>query len=748
MLEQAGVRLGIGFSPYNQVFQELLSSTSQLINNVAGINVVLIRIEDFVRDSANEEVAFATIARVANELSEAFATFAACARAPTIVAIFPPSPSARRFRSGIDAANAQLNSQIQSLPGIIPLPTQDIDNESEDAKYDSVSDELAHVPFSPNYYASLALAIARKTHSALVPVHKVLVLDCDNTLWRGIVGEDGVDEVKITPGFAKLQNFAIKAHSEGALICLVSKNNERDVLEVFERRSDMLLTLDLIVAHRINWENKAQNIASLAQELSLGLDSFVFLDDNPVECAFVRTELPEVITLQVPAEAEMESFLANIWTFDKVTVTDEDQRRTQMYKEEAARQASEIRAVDIGEFVASLKVQVDIRPPSDAEWPRLAQLTQRTNQFNFTTKRRTQPELRAMADAGATILSVHVEDRFGDYGLVGLIVATIKEEQFYVDTFLLSCRVLGRGVEHTILRELGKVASDRDLSIVAIPLSPTSKNEPARAFIESVASQFYMSLGKNCIYLIPAVDATKIAHRPGFDPDAVIQASRRPTADMVSPKAPSAARSDRYTQLARQLTSGRAVNAAINFKALRPRNLPNEATPPTDEVERQMLALWEELLRLAGLGIDDDYFALGGTSLVAARLFAEITRQFGVKLPLTTILSSPTVRKLAQHIGVASADSGSLIRLKDGPSRNLFLIHDGDGETLLYANIAARLPADFAVFGVNPRKAQNVPLAHTQVEDMASYYIGQIRQRQPQRPLFAWRNVCRWRHCL
>ncbi len=734
MLEQAGLALDVHFSPYHQVFQELLSDNSLLINNAKGVNVVLIRIEDFIRDELNEDAALATIARTADELSLALASFAIRAKVPTILSILSSSPRANQFRSPLNAANAALTTHAKTLPGIILLSTQDLELVSTKDQFDNISDELAHIPFTRDHYASLAVAITRKTHAALVPAHKVLVLDCDNTLWRGVVGEDGVDGIEITPAFANLQNFAIKAHSQGALVCLVSKNSKRDVLDVFEHRSDMRLEIDHVVAHRINWGSKPQNIASLAKELNLGLESFVFMDDSPVECALVQSELPQVVTLQIPPEEEMDTFLSNLWTFDKIAVTDEDLRRTQLYKEDAARHAFESQAGDIGDFIASLNVNVDIQTPSDKEWPRLAQLTLRTNQFNFTTKRRTEPELRSMAAAGAAVLCVNVEDRFGDYGLVGLVVAQFQTDRLYVDTLLLSCRVLGRGVEHAILRELGDIAITRALSFVVIPFSSTSKNEPARAFIESVASQFRMPENENAHYLIPSKEATSITHRPGFDTDAVIEASR-PTDQRFSPESTPTARSNRYARLARKLTSGSAVNAANNFKAMQPRTLLGEALPPTNDVERRLVKLWEETLSISALGIDDDYFAIGGSSLAAASLFAEITRQFGVKLPLTTILSSPTVRTLAQTISAQNARAIlPIVELKAGSLRNLFLIHDGDGETLLYTNIARRLPHDIAVFGLNPEAMSNVPLAHTRIEDMASTYIERIREKQPQGP--------------
>jgi FkbH-like protein len=735
ILELAGLPLDVRCSPYHQVFQALLSDSSLLIDNAKGINIVLIRIEDFIRDELNEEAALATVTRTAEELSKALASFAIRAKVPTIVSVFPPSPRASQFRSALDAANAQLTSHITTLPGIILLPTQEIDRVSADDQFDNVSDELAHVPFTENHYASLALAIARKVHAALVPAHKVLVLDCDNTLWRGVVGEDGVDGIEVTPAFANLQNFAIKAHSQGALVCLVSKNSERDVLDVFEQRSDMLLKIDLVVAHRINWESKPQNIASLAKELNLGLESFVFMDDNPVECALMQAELLQVVTLQIPPEAQMESFLANVWTFDKIAVTDEDLRRTQMYKENAARVELEATATNIGDFIASLEVRVDIETPNDADWPRLAQLTQRTNQFNFTTQRRTELELRKLAAEGCPVLRINVQDRFGKYGLIGLVVAKIEADRLYVDTFLLSCRVLGRGVEHAILRSLGDMARSLRLSTVAIPFVATKKNEPARAFVESVAAQFRTQDKQNSLYLIPASGAMVVTHHPGFDPQAIIEASRSTDRTEPSQMTNMAGRSDRYTQFARQLISGRAVNAVVHSKASLARTLECDPAIPTNDIERQMLALWEELLGITGLGIDDDYFALGGSSLTAARLFAEITRKFGVKLPLTIILSSSTIRKLSQQIGAPTMGAmDSLIQLKDGGPRNLFLIHDGDGETLLYTNLARYMENDISVFGVNPLASSGVPLAHARVEDMASFYIREIRKKQPRGP--------------
>ena len=742
VLEEAGLALGVHFAPYHQVFQELISPTSLLATNSDGINALLVRIEDFVREVRSVDEARAVIGRTMHELSAALSQYALRVKVPTVLAVLPPSPGAPRpLVADLEAASIDLIAHARSLPGITLLSSTEIDLVAGDEHYDGVGDELAHVPFPDEYYASIGLALARKVHALWVPAHKVLVLDCDNTLWRGVVGEDGVDGITIPPALARVQQFAVDMQARGTLICLASKNAERDVLEVFETRSDMVLKLEHIVAHRINWDPKPRNLASLARALNLGLDAFVYLDDNPVECALMRAELPQVVTLQIPSDAEIESFLSNLWTFEALSVTNEDTRRTTMYRENAARRELEESITDIAEFIASLKVVTDIGPPEENEWPRIAQLTQRTNQFNFTTIRRSEPEMRALPSRGSTVLRVRVRDRFGDYGLVGLVVADCRGDTLAVDTLLLSCRVLGRGVEHAILRRLGELAREQGLSHVYLPFLATPKNEPARAFADGIAAQFRSDERDGMVYRIPTNDACAITHRPGHDPAAVIEALKseenRSSASGSSSTIPASIkrRSERYENLARTLATGKDVLHAVRLRGARKRTLPGAPTKPITDTERKLLSLWQEVLDINGLGVEDDYFALGGTSLLAARLFAEITRRFGVKLRLTSILEAPTVRALSRRLEPQRIErSSTLIELKPGGPRNLFLVHDGDGETLLYLNLASHMPGDLAVFGIEPRRIPGVPLAHARIEDMAAFYVEEIRKIQPHGP--------------
>ncbi len=739
MLAELALESELQFAPYHQVFQQLLTPGSELDRNRSGISIALIRLEDFVREPGDLDTARQTVVRIADELGAALERFSADLQGSLLLGVL--SPSARvpaLVASAIETASADLVSRVALLGGVHLLTDDEIDRVASADREDARRDELAHIPFSDAHFAALALALARRIHALRVPAAKVLVLDCDNTLWRGVVGEDGVAGITLSEPFLALQDFAVAQQRKGVLLCLASKNSQADVLEVLDQRSDMRLRAGDVVAHRINWLPKAANLRSLASELNLGLDAFVFMDDNPLECAQMRAELPEVVTLQVPAESGIADWLRHVWNFDKLATTAEDATRTQMYRENAARRSLESSVSDIGEFLAALDLQVDIGPPDEDEWPRVEQLTQRTNQFNFTTRRRSAQELRALPAQGAQVQRVRVSDRFGNYGLVGVLIAQAREDAWLVDTFLLSCRVLGRGVEHAMLRSLGQRALERGLQRVEMQLINSARNEPARAFADSVAGAHCETAADGYVYRLPAAQAAEIRHRPGHDPDAVLQARQaeeRKGADKSGGSVKTVARSERYSRLAGILVSGQALLREINMRGRRPRDLGTPLTSAASPLEAELKALWEDVLSIDGLGVEDDYFALGGTSLQSVKLFSEIERRFGAQLRLTTILAAPTVRALARLIEPAAGSTGgAIVPLRPGRRENLFLVHDGLGETLLYLNLARRLPGDFSVYGIEPRRLPGIALAHASMQEMAACYVEQVRALQPRGP--------------
>ena len=337
---------------------------------------------------------------------------------------------------------------------------------------------------------------------------------------------------------------------------------------------------------------------------------------------------------------------------------------------------------------------------------------------------------------GVTVQAVRVSDRFGDYGLVGVVVAAESADAIEVDTLLLSCRVLGRGVEHAMLASLGRLALACGKAHVRLHLIRTPKNEPALAFADSVVREFRREVEDGVVWEIPAARAAAIVHRAGEDAPEVIAARKADAAK--APKAAAApllGRSARYARLATELITGPAVMQALRAgnRAVRP---PAAASAqPRSATERALVVLWEELLGVSGIGIDDEFFALGGTSLLAARMIAELVHRRGIALPLTTIVESPTIRQFAQRAdqGTAAAPGG-LVTLRRHGDRKLFLVHDGDGETLLYRNLANRLPASMSVFGIQPQRRARIPLAHLSIEEMAASYVNTVRAEQPHGP--------------
>jgi FkbH-like protein len=681
--------------------------------------------------------------RSSEELPEALEAALQRTGLPLLCSVMPASLAARaRLGDAIESMRHRLLERLHALPGLLLLEDADIERVSFGPREDAETDRLAHIPYADSHFATLALALARKLHALRVPARKVLVLDCDNTLWRGVVGEDGPEGIELPPGMLALQRRAVELQQEGVLVALASKNVEEDVAAVFATRTDMALRPEHIVARRVNWLPKPENLRSLAAELNLGLDAFVFIDDNPVECAHMRAALPEVVTLQLPAaDEEVTSLLNLLWVFDRLAITAEDRQRTAMVRENLARRQSEVAAGSFAEFIATLNMQIDIAAPGEDEWARIAQLSQRTNQFNFTTRRYAESELRTFARSAGEVLRVRVRDRFGDYGLVGVAVCRAEEGELRVDSFFLSCRVLGRGVEHALLSRLGQRAIELGLETMRLPFRPTAKNLPARAFAQSTIGDWSIAQTEGEDYVVLATVAAKLRYQVGDVPAAVMAALRAEekkvgASTTAQSKASTVDSSLRYTQLATELIHGSAVLAWLRALQRQPRTLLQPAVAPANAREAAMLELWAEVLQIDGLGVEDDFHVLGGTSLQVARLIAAIQRRFSQRWPFTILLSARTPRALAARLDAASSEAGDgpLITLRPGGGPRLFLVHDGDGETLLYRNLALRLPPDIGIIGIEPLRRPGIPLAHLRIEDMASDYIAAMRTLQPEGP--------------
>jgi FkbH-like protein len=349
----------------------------------------------------------------------------------------------------------------------------------------------ARLPIAAGYL----LQMAREWMRFIVPLSgrtaKVLVVDLDNTLWGGVIGEDGMAGIKVGaeyPGAAyqALQRALLDLSRKGILLAVCSKNNLDDAMEALENHPGMLVRAKHFAALRINWSDKAQNLREIAQELNVGIDALAFLDDNPFEREQVRAALPEVTVIDLPRNPlEYASAVRNCAAFERLTLSAEDQQRTEMYAAQKQRAGAEQTFQSKEDFFRFLEQEAELEPVSDLTLARVAQLTQKTNQFNLTTRRYTEPQIAEMANKREWhIFSIKVRDRFGDHGLVGVAIAHDLGEQCEVDTFLLSCRVIGRTVETALLAHLAESAAQRGRRRLEGWYLPTKKNAPARDFYE------------------------------------------------------------------------------------------------------------------------------------------------------------------------------------------------------------------------------------------------------------------------
>ena len=339
---------------------------------------------------------------------------------------------------------------------------------------------MYQLPYAPAAIDLITGRYADAIAARLRARRKVVVVDADNTLWGGVVGEDGVEALEVDtdyPGIihTQFQRQLLELKRLGILLCAVTKNNEADFVEVFERRS-MPLRLDDFVAFRSNWSEKSDNIQDLAETLNLGLDAFVFIDDNPFEIEEVRTRLPGVechLFERDKPEGAL-ALLGSIASLRARSVTAEDLAKTAQYRTETQRSALQRESASMEHYLTSLDIHLHISRNSDAALRRVTQLINKTNQFNLTTRRYTEDEVAtAMREGG--VYACRVVDRFGDMGIVGVVVVRVG----FIETFLMSCRALGRRVESVLLRHVCGREGRVDLTARYVP---SAKNRMVEAF--------------------------------------------------------------------------------------------------------------------------------------------------------------------------------------------------------------------------------------------------------------------------
>ncbi|OMQ08255.1 HAD-IIIC family phosphatase [[Flexibacter] sp. ATCC 35103] len=467
----------ISFGAYNQIINELSQET--LNSDQLDYLIVFNRYEDYW--NKNESYDEENIIYIQNvfltklkELPENLVK---------LIGIFPADENKKSY-SIVEKYNESTIDKIKKIPNCFVLDFRNTKNVYPNISlFDDYKNDLAHIPFTDDFFYIISLQVVR-TLLALRNTNplKVIALDCDNTLWKGICGESTLDEIIIDGGYKYLQEFVLQKYKEGFLVVLISKNNEEDVFNVFDNHPDMILRREHILTSRINWNSKSENIIEIAEELNLNINSFIFIDDNPWECQQMMIENPEVLTLLLPEkEVLFSQLLARVIAFDKIQISEEDRQRTTLYKKERERKIFSANRSN-KEFIKGLNLKVSFRLAKKDETERVYQLLNRTNQFVLNKLPRSNSDISTKIAQNHCYV-IHVSDRFGDYGLTGVLIFDETNDNLIVESFNLSCRILGKEIENCILDCIKNLAKKNTKKQLILNFEKTPKNDYFQEFL-------------------------------------------------------------------------------------------------------------------------------------------------------------------------------------------------------------------------------------------------------------------------
>lgn len=496
-----GLKTELWFGPFNQFEQQILDARSGAYSAPPDVVVLALRIEEaspaIAGGAIDESVAEQELASLRERIEGMVNGVRARTTAPILIWNFAdpylvgagladaisPTPQIEV----IQKANAMLAELARSSPGVHIFDARRLAVELGRAHWhDAKLFHMARIPFSPEAQRFIGRRLARYLNALVKAPRKCLILDLDNTLWGGVVGEEGVGGIALGeeyPGSAykTFQRYLLSLKRRGVLLAIASKNNPEDALEVLRDHPDCLLRPNDFVAVHIGWNNKAESIAAVARQLNVGIDSLVFFDDSAVERESVRREYPDVLVVDVPpSPLGYIDALEDAGAFDFLHVSIEDRRRTEAYIEQRERDSLRRMATNPEEFLRALEMRAKIGRVDNTTLGRVVQLLAKTNQFNVTTRRHDAAAIQRLLDDGAIVLWMRLEDRFGDNGLTGVAIARPSEARVWtVDSLLLSCRIIGRQAERALLGRVCRLVRESGATELRGEYIPSPKNAPA-----------------------------------------------------------------------------------------------------------------------------------------------------------------------------------------------------------------------------------------------------------------------------
>ncbi|WP_188892371.1 non-ribosomal peptide synthetase, partial [Paenibacillus radicis (ex Gao et al. 2016)] len=664
---QFDIELRVQFAPYHQVFQQLVNSDSLFAANIDGLNIALIRFEDWIREEQSEDDEDLSLKLLGYYYELTQAIKESDFSSPLFIGILPPSSNSR-FSSMVMKQLNNLNQKLlltfKDTPNVYVKDFYAIESIYQIEKpYNEIGDKIGHIPYSDEYYAALGTMLARNIRAYMMRRFKVFALDCDNTLWKGICGEDGYDGVEITENHQLFQKLLLGKIEEGFLLALCSKNNESDVWDVFDHNAAMVLKREHIVAHRINWESKSANLRKIASDLNVSSDSIIFIDDSLTECMEVMTNCPEALALKLPGDEQaFVPFMNHVWALDIHKVTQEDQERSAMYTAENRRKEASVNDT-YHQYLERLQIKMSIRRIQPAELTRAAQLTSRTSQFVLSSIPRDERELMQLAqDPDYRIWTIRVSDKFGNYGLCGLVIARVLSDSLRIDTFLLSCRVLGRKIEEAVLVCVKHFCEEEDRTLLECTYKDNGRNAPFLTFLQNSGWQcasgesgtLHGRLETGSIAdEIPYVD---VVEDLGAECVAAKDSLVITQAQSIEPYSQNFQSDDwSFTLVNEDQLIHKAYLTPLNYptaeKLLQiPFGVFVHSPSDLQEVEDKLRSLWRRYLKRDDIADSDSFFNLGGNSLTAALFVSRISEQFEVELSLPEFFRKPTILEVAALI--------------------------------------------------------------------------------------------------
>jgi FkbH-like protein len=505
----AGIDLIAQIGDFNAYAQEILDPDSRLYQFAPDVAILCVQTRDIAPDlwdsftSLSENKINAAVARVADTFDELITQFRRNSQAHLILhnLELPPAPSQGALDNqittsqivAIEQINQRLRQTVLKHRGVYLLDYDGVVARYGRSRWTDERKWLTmRAPIAANAMIELVNEWLRFLHPITGRVCKALAVDLDNTLWGGVIGEDGVEGINLGreyPGasYLSLQKAILDLYHRGVILAACSKNNYADAMAVIENHPEMLLRPRHFATLKINWNDKAQNLREIAAELNIGVEALAFLDDSPAERALIRSELPEVTVIELPDDPmSYAQTLRDCPAFERLTLSEEDRDRGSYYAEQRQRTESRQSATSLEDFYHSLDQEVEVASVNSQTLARVAQLTQKTNQFNLTTRRYSEQQIAEMAaDSSCHVYSARVKDRFGDHGLVGVAIIREANGAWEIDNLLLSCRVIGRTVETAILAFVADEARASGVKQLRGWFLPTKKNAPAQSFYHS-----------------------------------------------------------------------------------------------------------------------------------------------------------------------------------------------------------------------------------------------------------------------